>query len=35
VQQDDVMDEIQLLRQKADQAGNLKSNKQQKVFLSL
>ena len=30
-QQDDVMDEIQLLRQKADEAGNLKSNKQQRV----
>ena len=30
-QQEDVMNEIQFLRQKADEAGNLKSNKQQKV----
>ncbi len=30
-QQSEVMDEIQLLRAKADDAGNLKSNKQQKV----
>jgi hypothetical protein len=30
-QQDDVMDEIQVLREKADEAGNLKTNKQQKV----
>ena len=30
-QQDEVMDEIQVLREKADEAGNLKSNKQQKV----
>ena len=30
-QQDDVMAEIQLLRKKADEAGNLKTNKQQKV----
>ena len=30
-QQDEVLDEIQLLRAKADEAGNLKSNKQQKV----
>ena len=30
-QQDEVMDQIQFLRQKADEAGNLKSNKQQKV----
>jgi len=30
-QQDEVMDAIQVLREKADQAGNLKSNKQQKV----
>ena len=30
-QQDEVMDEIQVLRGKADEAGNLKSNKQQKV----
>lgn len=30
-QQDDVMSNIQFLRQKADEAGNLKSNKQQKV----
>lgn len=31
-QQDEVMDEIQLLRAKADAAGNLKSNTQQKVI---
>jgi hypothetical protein len=30
-QQDEVMDQIQFLRQKADEAGNLKSNKQQKI----
>jgi hypothetical protein len=30
-QQDEVLDEIQFLRQKAEAAGNLKSNKQQKV----
>ena len=30
-QQDEVMDQIQFLRQKADEAGNLKSNKRQKV----
>ncbi len=30
-QQDEVMDEIQLLRRKADDAGNLESNKKQKV----
>lgn len=30
-QQDEVMDEIQLLRTKAEEAGNLKSNKQQRV----
>jgi hypothetical protein len=30
-QQDEVMDQIQFLRGKAEQAGNLKSNKQQKV----
>lgn len=30
-QQSEVMDEIQFLRSKADEAGNLKSNKQQKV----
>lgn len=30
-QQDDVMNQIQMLRGKADEAGNLKSNKQQKV----
>ena len=30
-QQDEVMDEIQVLRAKADDAGNLKSNKQQTV----
>ncbi len=33
-QQDEVMDEIQLLRKKADEAGNLKSNKQQTVSKS-